>query len=169
MQGTRFYRFGELVYRFRWHLIILWVIVVLACIPFLPNIISPFTTTGFVDEHSESAQAERYLNKEFAYDKDNKIVIIYHSKTLIATRAAFQNKIKESLKELKNFPIKHEIILPESNKKFISKDKHTAYAVIILKSHASLKDKELDLFKTLVKTPKGMTLTFGERLSSFKM
>ena len=161
MQHNTFYALGQTVYSLRWFIIALWVLVVLACVPFIPHIISPFKTTGFIDENSQSASAEHYLNMKLGYHSNNKFLIIYTSKTLSATNSLYITKIKQSLSGLKNFPIKHEVIFPKTNKKQISKDKHISYVVVILKSIEPINDKLLAQFKSLIKTPRNMTMELG--------
>lgn len=161
MQETRFYRLGKLIYHYRWATIILWLLVILGCIPFLPNIISPFKTTGFIDEGSQSAQTAELIDKKLGYDNDNKFLIIYHSDTLLATSKEYKNKLKNSLEKLKDFPVAHEIIYPENNKEQISKDKHTSYVVVIIKSNEPINDKLLEQFKASISTPSDMTLYLG--------
>ncbi|WP_019217859.1 MMPL family transporter [Legionella tunisiensis] len=151
MKKHLFYRLGSKIYPLRWYLIILWVAIILACVPLLINIIAPFKTTGFKDENSESAKTQEYIDTKLGYDNANKFLIIYHSNHLLATQSLFNKKIKQSLSGLEKFPIKHEILLPTDNKHQISKDKHTAYAVVIIKSLEPLDAKNLAKFTAAIK------------------
>ncbi len=160
MLNTKFYQLGKFIYKMRWPIIILWVLIILSCIPFLPHIITPFKTTGFIDENSSSAIAEEYLDKELGYDNKNKFLIMYHSPKLLATNPLYLKKIKRSLADLEVFPLKHEIIFPDK-KKQISKDKHTAYVVVIFKTNKPIPDKLFDQFKASIKTPSNMTVQTG--------
>jgi len=161
MQQTMFYKSGVLFYQLRWPIIIIWMLAILACLPFLPNLLEPFKTTGFIDEKSESAKAEQFLNEKLGYNNDNKFIIMYHSKQLLATNSLFISKIKKSLVDLEDFPIKHEIFMPNNNKKQISKDKHTAYVFVQIKSKTNLNDDTLEQFKKAIKTPRNMTVDVG--------
>jgi RND superfamily putative drug exporter len=160
MQTTKFYRSGKFIYTFRWPIIILWLLILVSCIPFLPHLIDPFKTTGFVDEHSPSVNADNNLNKALRYNNKNKFLIIYHSSKLLAASPEFLNKIKDSLTDLEDFPIKHEILYPDK-KHQISKDKHTAYAVVIIKTNKPISDKSLTQFKESIKTPSHMSVKIG--------
>jgi RND superfamily putative drug exporter len=164
MKHTKFYKLGQLIYPLRWYIIALWVLIVLACIPFLPNIIAPFKTTGFIDEQSDSAHTQAYLNKNLGYNSENKFMILYNSHKLIATNPLYIKKIKQSLSGLKDFPIKQDIILPDSNIRQNSKDKHTAYAAVILKSLKPIGQDLLEEFKASIKTPSHMTMLVGGEL-----
>ncbi|MBA2709050.1 MAG: MMPL family transporter [Tatlockia sp.] len=122
---------------------------------------APFKSTGFSDENSESAKAQTFINKKLGYNDANKFLIIYHSPKLLATDPVFNNKIKKSISRLKEFPIKYETILPADNKKQISKDKHTAYVTLIVKSKEALDDEKLALLESLIKKPANMTMEIG--------
>ena len=160
MRNTPFFKLGLLIYNSRILLIILLMVLVACCIPCLPNILTPFQSTGFVADNSMSAKTNHYLNQKLGYT-NNQLLIIYQSRQLNAESSSFNDKINQSLRGLKNYPIKHDILLPGSNKKQISKDKHTAYAVIIFKNKEPLSSKQLNEIKSLIKTPKKMTLKFG--------
>lgn len=145
-----FYQVGKFINKqsLAYHYLV--ALIILGCIPFLPKIMDPFKTTGFVDENSSSAKATQYLNKQFGYDNNNKFMIMYHSSKLKMTDPEFLAKIKKSLADLDDFPMKHEILLPYK-KQQVSKDKHTAYAVVIVKTLKPLTDEQLAHFKSLIK------------------
>ncbi|MDP3561857.1 MAG: MMPL family transporter [Legionellaceae bacterium] len=160
MQSKRFFRLGQWVYQFRIAIIVIWSIAILGCIPFISDIISPFQSTGFVATGSKSDLADSFINKELGYGH-NQFIIMYHSKTLEADDPAYQRNIKQSLADLKNFPIPHEILLPKDNDKQISKDKHTAYAVVLFKTPETINHELIDLFQASIKTPQNMTVQLG--------
>lgn len=161
MQRTNFYRLGLLLYHCRWAIIILWLLVMIACAPFLSSVFDPFKITGFVDERASSTKTENYINKELGYTSYNKFIIVYYSKSLKASDSRFINKIKKSLSGLDDFPLKHEIFMPNNNKKQISKDKHTAYVSILFKSREHMSDEMLAEFKDTVKQPKNMKMNIS--------
>ena len=75
MEHNKFYLLGEIIYRFRWAIIALWLCMILACIPFISTLITPFKTTGFVDEHAASSLAQNYLNKHLGYNNNRFIIL----------------------------------------------------------------------------------------------
>lgn len=161
MTNNVFYRLGKGVYRVRWFVIAFLVCLILVCVPILPKVTSTFKTTGFVDTKSESAKAIDYMDEKLGYNNYNKFIIMYRSKTLLVTDPLFNEKIKRSLEDLDSFPIKNEIIYPESNPDQISKDKHTAYAVVILKQKDPINTRMIHQFKNTVKKPTHMSIQFG--------
>ena len=159
-QAAPFYRLGKFVYKRRFPIIFLWIFLIIACLPFIPNIVSPFKSTGFVDETSASAKEDRHLEKALAYG-NNKILVSYYSKKIRVTNPLFLKKIKYSLSKLDNYPIKHDIFYPDTNKKQVSKDKHNAFVVISFKTQEPLDNAQLTQLKALIKTPKAMEIQLG--------
>ncbi|MBA2657617.1 MAG: MMPL family transporter [Tatlockia sp.] len=161
MEKNIFYKLGNLAYSLRWYLIALWSILILVSVFVLVDTTAPFKSTGFSDENSKSVKAQDFINKKLGYNDANKFLIIYHSSKLLAADPLFNTKIKKSLAKLDDFPIKHEIILPSENKNQISKDKHTAYVALIIKSKEVLDDKKLAELEALIQQPSDMTVTLG--------
>lgn len=153
-----FYRFGHYIFRFRKTIIFLWTILFLSCLPFVADFIKPFRDTGFVAEGSDSDVTDQFLNKKLGYGH-NQFIILYHSKHLIATDPAYLQRIEDSLEGLKKLDIKSEIIYPQADQ--ISKDKHTSYVVVLLKTDKTLTPEELKEFSAAIKPPKNMTMQLG--------
>ncbi len=160
MRHTPFYRLGLFVYTHSKLIVILWAVMVMSCVPIIPNLMTPFQTTGFVDEYSDSAKTDHYLDTKLGY-QHNRFILIYNSKALKATNPKYINKLKKSLRHLKGFPIKHEIIFPDMNKNQISRDKHTAYVVVLFDSKKTMSPELLIKFKNTLKTPTHMTMKLG--------
>lgn len=158
--SASFFQIGKFIYKKRYSIIIGWILVIIACFPIIPHLMTPFKTTGFVDDKSKSVKADHYLNKELGYS-NQKILIIYHSNSLKADNSLFIKKIKSSLSDLDQFPIKNEIIYPNANNHQISKDKHSAFVVILFKTSQHLTQENIKTFKSLLKTPSKITMKLG--------
>lgn len=153
-----FFKLGGHVFRLRKFIVGFWLCAFIACLPFLIHTIPPFQDTGFVAEGSISDKTDRFLNEKLGYGH-NEFMILYHSKTLVATDPVYLNHIKQSLSGLKKLPYEYEILYPQGQQ--ISSDKHTAYAVIILKTNTTLSSKELENFTAAIKQPKSMSMQIG--------
>lgn len=160
MENKFFFKLGVFTYKFRIAIILIWLGAMLLCIPHLADILSPFKSTGFVAENSKSDLTDKFLSKKLNYGS-NQFIVIYHSKQLVADSLIYQQKIQNSLKKLKDFPVKHEIILPSNNPKQISKDKHTAFVAILFKDKKALNKDLLEQFQKSIKTPKNMSMYLG--------
>lgn len=160
MQGDLFYRFGKAVHRYRWYVILIWLILLLSCIPFLPKIMDPFNAIGFTDVNSESAKANDILNDKLGYSY-NQFIVVYQSDKSFATHPHLLDEIKTSLAGLKHINVKHHIIYPDSKNKQISPDKHSAYAVILFKGKQEADNVLLNDFRSALKEPPHLTMSIG--------
>lgn len=160
MEKTYFYRMGAYMYRHRWSVIISWLIIILCCIPFLPHIITPFQSTGFTATNSDSAKTENMLNDKLDYNY-NRFVVLYKSKSLHATEWAFKKEVEASLEGIKKLKLKSEIFYPADNRQQISKNLHTAYAVILFKDNERMSIDTVTKIKKAIKKPKNMTMLIG--------
>ncbi len=161
MEEDIFYRFGKLIYRFRWLIIALWLILFIACIPSIPKLTDPLKSIGFEDPNSQSAKANQILNTKIGYGY-LPFIIIYQSEKLHATDALFQDEMKKSLAHLKYDHFKHDIIYPDANNKTqIAKDNHTAYAVITFKNDKEINASILSRIKSSIKKPPHLSMKTG--------
>lgn len=165
MQDNLFYRLGGCAYRLRWLVIAVWIGMIIACLPVLPHISSPFKTMGFMDESAKSTQVNHKLEKNLGYSSQNNLIITYSSNTLTTDDPLFFSKIKRSLTGLKHFPVPTVILYPSvENSQQISKDKHTAFAVVILKNSEPLQNGSLTVLLSLIKKPAHMSMEFGGQI-----
>lgn len=160
MQNEMFSKFGKLIYKLRWVIVSAWLLLMLLCVPVAPHAISIFKTTGFSVDGSESVKTENLINEKIGLG-NNKFVVLFSSQTVKTSDPVFMRKIDQSLAGLKKFSIPHEIITPSVNKRQISTDKHTAYAVVLVKQADAISDKDLKEFKSLIKTPSNMNVIIG--------
>ena len=161
METNAFSKMGHGIYRFRVAIILIWIIAIAISAPFLPQIMLPFKSTGFIADKADSTLAEEKLNEKLGYDQSNRFLVVYYSPDLHTNSKAFNQKIKNSLANLKHFPIALDIIYPSDNPQQISKDKHSAYAAILVKSKEPLSADLLKQFKASIKTPPDMNMQIG--------
>ncbi len=161
MHQSIFYRLGLFIYRFKGSLLALSLMCLLACLPFLSDIMSPFKSTGFIDETSESAITQQWLDKKLKFHHENQFIVLYHSKSLTTSNPLFHYKIKHSLLRLDEFPIEHDIIYPDMNPDQISKDKHSAFAVVTFHALQPLSSALLSDFKEAIQDPTHMSVYVG--------
>ena len=155
---TCFFKFGKQIFRCRKAIIMSWFCFMFACLAFVVITSPPFKDTGFIAEGSVSDKTEQFLNKNLGYGH-NEFLIMYRSETLESTDPVFLQRIKSSVKGLKQYPIEHEIIYPQDQQ--ISADKHSAYVVVILKTKDTLSPELLNQFTSSIKKPKLMTMHIG--------
>lgn len=160
MGKSAFFKLGDIIYRFRVAILCIWVIIFCACIPFLPHLMTPFQSAGFVAEGSESAETNDFLDQHLS-GYQHQLILLYQSQQITTDQPRYLKKIKYSLKHLKYFSLPHEIIYPTADNHQIAADHKTAYAVIFFKEKATLTHEQLTELKKIIRTPKGMTLWMG--------
>src|SRR3990167_3147262 len=160
MNKSMFYHFGRFIYPARWLIVILFSLFFIICIPLLPRVTAQFTDTGLTDPHSQSDRADQYLHHHLNYFS-NRYIVMYQSKLSFVHDKTFSEEIRYSLSGLNRLPFTYKIIYPDENKKQISKDQHSAYAIVLLKSNQKLSNKLLKKFKSSVKKPHHLTMLLG--------
>ena len=89
MQNSVFYQLGLFIYRFKWLVLGLSLACLLGCLPFITHIMAPFKSTGFIDETSESAVAQQWLDKKLKFHHGNQFIVLYHSQSLTTKNPLF--------------------------------------------------------------------------------
>ena len=161
MKHTCFYRLGEWIHQGRLVIVVFFLAIFGLCLPLLPQLLTPFQSTGFVNEEAESTKTLKHLDETLGFSNKNQIMVLYHSAHLLASHDEYHEKIKQSLAHLKHFPIAHDVIYPKDATTQISKDGHTAYALIVFKGTKPLSAALLKRLKHDIITPKHMTLKLG--------
>lgn len=160
MRIDLFYGLGRLLYKGRWLIIVLWLALLGICIPYVPHLTDPFKAIGFKDPNSTSAKANQLINDKLGYSY-NRFIIMYSTDKSLKKHPEYLDEIKDSLEDLKKFPMKLEIVYPTVDNKQISKDKHAAYAVVLFKSNQEIDPKRLAEFRKLLKTPEHLEMNLG--------
>lgn len=160
MQDQLFYKIGLNIAKNKGIAIFIWLVIIFATIPFLPDLMTPFNSTGFVATDSKSDKADKFLKDHLKY-YHNRFILIYSSEKLKADSSTFKNKIKKSLEDLDDFELDNMVIYPSKDNGQISEDKKSAFAVILLKDNKPIKTKQFEELEKKVKTPEDMTLTWG--------
>lgn len=155
-----FYRLGKFIYKKHKTILFIWFALLVGCLPFLKDLMTPFKTMGFEVKSSKSAKATQFLAKHLGYG-DARIVVAYSSKTLTTDDPLYAQQIHDSLSHLKAFTVPHEIIYPSNHNKQFSKNKAHALAIIAFKTSAPLTDEDLNKIKTSIKKPSSLDIQLG--------
>jgi len=146
--------------KMKWVILALWLAAFIACLPFLPKIMQPFELGGFIDTTAPSAQAAESLNKTLGFS-DKRFIILYQNPAMNIADAKYLQEIRDSLSGLNQLSIKHFIIYPDLNPAQISRDKHAAYAVILLAGGVESNNNFIMQFKSLLKKPADLSMQVG--------
>jgi RND superfamily putative drug exporter len=98
---------------------------------------------GFTKETMEFLRADRILQEKLGYSPSS-VVVVYHSDAYTAQQPEFQRQVTSSLQRLRGSPHVVQVISPYDNPRQISKDGHTAYALVGLDLGAEEAHRVLD-------------------------
>ena len=158
MERQFFYKFGKWISRSRRFIIVFWVIAVLACIPLLPSLMSPFKSTGFEDPISESQKTYDMLSKRMGY-QNHRILILFKKDNPKLSDDAFHEHVFKALKGLKKIKQPHEVIysLPTKNKP----NTNVEMVVLAFKNEAVLGPDEIKKIQSYISYRKNLKVYFG--------
>ena len=120
---------GRVSYRWRWAIVAVWGVLLLATLPILPGLEEPLKVGGFSSPDTEAAQARVVLEEQLG-SSPSQLVVIYQSPTLLATDPEFLRQVAASLVDVTSVRGVVDVVLPQQNRQFISADGTTAYAVV---------------------------------------
>lgn len=129
-----FHRFGCILYRRRWPVLIAWAVVILAALPLAPRVFSVLGAGGFSSPDLEAERAGDLLTERFQADPANLFVIYQDPRgDLLATDPGFQAQVEASLVSVRALTDVAAIITPAQSPRQIAPDARTAYATISLR------------------------------------
>lgn len=144
-----------------WIIIFVWIAAAISCVPYLLSTPEPFKIGGISAPKSESAQAEKLMDDKLP-NAGSKIFILYVGHNLTTNQAEFKKEVEQSLNGLKKLPYSHKITSPYDNADQISKDKHAAYAVVVIKNKSNDETSDImDEFHSALNQPDNLDMYIG--------
>ncbi len=101
--GTLWLAYGQLVYRWRWPIVILWALVLLTAIPFARSVPSVLHNRGYTIPTSESIQVSDLLATTF-HQPTTLVLVVFQSVHTPVADPAYQHELEAFLKRMKTFP-----------------------------------------------------------------
>lgn len=156
-----FQRWGHFVARHRVAVLLISLVVMVLPVPFIPAGMDKLSAEGWDDPHSESFKVGQTLVEDFG-QTGSEIFIIFSSDQMQATDPAFQQEIQQALEPIRQRPEIQGILdhATTGSDRFISKDGHKSYVVILLSTSVGDAVPILTEFRDLVETPT-LKQTFG--------
>src|SRR5579884_3904027 len=149
--------FGRFAYRRRWLIAALWLIVFVAALPILPHVERPLKVGGFSATNSESAQALNVLERQLGFSPSS-MAVIFSSTRYKATDPAFEAQVRAALAGVRKLPSVTTVVLPSDDPHLISRDGHTAYAVVGLNLPPEQAQRDVPAFKAALGKPPDLTI-----------
>src|SRR5215469_786727 len=128
-----FYRLGLSMVRWRFWIVGIWLTIVLIGLPFAPQVAQALTPGGFSSDSMESQQAVTALQQGLHTSFTN-VQVVFSSKTLTADDPRFVQEASAALANLNGWSEVTSIIPFTVDPTQISRDRHAAYTVVLLKS-----------------------------------
>jgi putative drug exporter of the RND superfamily len=130
-----FGRWGQTVYRLRWPVVIVWLVVLIASLPLLPHLANRLRSGGFADEHLPSSRAQATLERELGISS-NATVIFYVSRDRPYADPSVRSAVAASLERVRALPEVKAVVPPDFNSQQIGRSGKTAYAIVTLEGKA---------------------------------
>lgn len=145
-----FERAGRLACRFRFAVIAIWVVGIIASVPFLIGIEDSLKVGGFSSESAEGSQALRLLERELGYSPSS-FVLIYRSDRLQASQGEFLDQVEQSVEGVRGLPFVQDIVLPTLDETLIAPSGEVAYAIVGLDLPPEEAQRYVDPFEDAVR------------------
>jgi len=120
---------GRFAYRWRWPIVIAWLLLFVAAAPFLTRIQEPLKVGGFSSPKTESARSIARLERDLKIAPST-MVVIFQSERFSADDPAFVAQTRTALARVPNLDHVISVSPHTDDASRISTDHHTAYALI---------------------------------------
>ncbi len=162
-----FYNLGKWIYRHKWPVVIVWVLLVGVSLPFVPQVLDSLKAGGFADPNLEASKAAATLQNQLGYSSSN-LVIFYQSDKLQANDPKFIAQVEASLIDLDKSPLPAKVNSYTANPRQISTDGKTAYQLVTLEADGEVATHELPKILPLIKQPPDLKMTIGGGLAFYQ-
>ena len=131
-ESRMFQSLGRFTYRYRWYVIIAWILLLVASIPILPRVPGELAAGGFSSPHTEAAQARVTLEQNIPGYNPSTMIVMFQDQQLTATDPAFVAQANAAVADVVKLPDVIGVLSFTQDPKQISSDGHTAYTVLQL-------------------------------------
>ena len=127
-----FERIGRLSYRYRWVMLSLWLVAVVAVLPFLPRVSGALEVGGFSSPHTEAARTRELLRERIPGYSPSSLIVLFSHPTLRPSDPSFVEQAQQALRNVTSVPHVTGIRWFTENPSQVAPDGSLAYAVIDL-------------------------------------
>ncbi len=126
-----FDRLGRFAVRRRWWIVAVWVVLLLAAVPFAPRAPGALSAGGFILDDLESARAKQLLQDELGVEP-SAFVLVYTSDTLTAGTPQWQAAVSAATSDVAAAPHVTRVLSHLLAPNQVAADRHTAYDIVFL-------------------------------------
>ncbi len=147
-----FYSLGSFAYRRRWAIIFVWIALLLASAPLVPQAARRLQFGGFTSQRMESVRARDLLEQHLGVQPSS-LVVLFTSPTLTVDDPEFSRRVAYSLAGLQGAPGVERVVDHLTNPRQISRDRHTAYELVVLRSGAEAAARQVGQITSRLRQP----------------
>lgn len=136
--------YGRFIYRVRWIVVALWLVMLVASVPFAARITSVLTGGGYSFTGSESAQAGNVISAAL-HRPASQLLVVFQSPDTPVTDASYQSEIQSLTSAAENYPNVIDVAQPQ-----IGKDGRTALVTLSFNEGSSDLQHQLNDFRKIV-------------------
>ncbi len=155
-----FYRLGQAMIRLRYWVIGVWLLAVLASLPFAPRIAGALSPGGFSSPDMQSQQAIDALQTGLHTSFTN-VLVIFSSKTLTADDPRFITQATAATAKLDGWSEVTQVVPFTIDPSQVSRDRHTAFTSVFLKTSPDSAPGILPELRARVASQPNITVTIG--------
>jgi RND superfamily putative drug exporter len=148
---------GHTAYRWRWAVVVAWLLTFVVALPFLPRIQEPLKVGGFSSSQTDAARASAVLQRDLGFSAST-VVVLFQSENLVATDPKFVAEVRAALAGVRTVPNVTDVVLPTSDPGLVSADGHTAYALVGLNLPPEQAQRDVPAFRAALRTPPDLTV-----------
>ncbi|HEY7059993.1 MAG TPA: MMPL family transporter [Chloroflexota bacterium] len=126
-----FLALGYRVYRWRWGVVAVWALLLLAALPLAPRAASAFKVGGFSNPQIESARARDALEAALGFHA-NVLLVIFRHPEWKAEDPRFVAEVDRALADVRTMPGVERVVGYLDNPRQVGTDHHTAYVLLAL-------------------------------------
>jgi len=149
-----FYSLGSFAYRHRWAVIFVWIALLLAGAPLLPQAASRLQFGGLTSSRMESERARRLLERELGAQPSS-LVVLFTSPTLTADDPEFSRQVAYAMAGLQGAPGVERVVAHLTNPRQVSGDRHTVYELVVLSIDEETAARRISTLTSLLRDPAG--------------
>ncbi|MCM8745616.1 MMPL family transporter [Thermomicrobium sp. CFH 73360] len=127
-----FERIGHFSYRYRWAVLTLWLLAVVAALPFLPRVSGALEVGGFSSPHTEAARTRELLRERIPRYSPSSLIVLFSHPSLHPSDPSFVEQAQQALRNVTSVPHVTGIRWFTENPSQVAPDGSLAYAVIDL-------------------------------------
>jgi RND superfamily putative drug exporter len=147
-----FERLGMVVYRHRRAVLGVWLLIILAALPFAPRAGGALRAGGFSTDSLESVRARAVLGAELDLPP-SALLVVFHSDVLTAGSQGFEAAAAAAMAEVPSVPRVRSVVSHLAAPRQVSADGHTAYDVVLLDVPPDDSGQVLDRIAAVIRRP----------------